>query len=174
MIGLYPAGEGNEHGAFDVFDAHSLKLLYRADGNKGHFVVNDNVFFVSNNKLFLGNSFYDIKTHQITPFLPSNSTQKVFCLAPVPKHPAYGLFIVESSKAEPDLELWDIISRKSVRRWPLPQRSRAVPLKKDNKVRQTEPVSVDYAYVARDGKAFAILDSNGTIYIYNYNFSALP
>lgn len=174
MVGLYPAGEGDRYGAFDVFDAHTLKLLYRADGSKGHFVVSDNAFFIGNNKLFLGSSFYDIKTHQTTPFLPSHSTQKVACLVPVPKQSAYGLFVVKSDKAEPDLELWNIVSHKSVRRWPLPRRSRPVPVKKDNEVHQTEPIGIDYAYVSRDGEAFGILDSNGMAYIYDYNFNALP
>ena len=174
LVGLYMPDESQPSGSFDVFDAKNLKIITSFDGDKIGRVVSLPLFFISNNKIILGNTLYNTHTMKSSLVLPHYSNLHGRCLSAVPGHQGYAIFLVKHEGSEINLELWDIPHEKVLHRWLLPRRPRLLPLQKGESGDNTEAVVPVTAYVSRDSKAFGFLDDRGVVRVYDYNFQSLP
>jgi len=174
LVGLYTPDGSQPLGSFDIFDAKTLKVDNKVGGDQLGHTVDLPLFFISNKKLVLGNTLYDIQTKKATSVLPDHADLHGHCLSPIPGHLGYAIFMVEHTKADTRLELWDIPHEKIVHQWPLPRRPRLLPRQKGGNDDDTEAVLPIAIYVARDDKAFGLLDAYGILRVYDYDFSALP
>lgn len=168
LIGMNIPDEGAPCGSFEVFDAKTLAgLAYFNGGTHGHH-IDQPFFFISDHELAIGGILYDTRTAKVSPLLPGHKNLR--CMAAVPGHRQYAIF-----SSIDKLELWNVAKPKLVQQWVLPRRvSRTPELGSEKGPVKTEIMPAMAVYVARDDKAFGILDDVGVVRIYDYDFNALP
>ena len=155
FFSAWSAGEGDLGGGFQVFRAKSFHRLYALSGTPGRSVIDGPASFVSGHTVLMGSLLYDTRTRRFRPALPGHRADDVECLCALPNTLKRYLFSVQTGRAAPALELWDVAAGRRLHSWRLP------------------PGGLE-AFASRDGRAFGLMDNDQKMRVYDCDLNAPP
>ena len=108
---FYSDDDNDQLGILDVLDPKTGKILWHIEGSAKQ-PIGDPFFFISPTRFVSSSRIYDITTKKSSPLIPANDP-RLYCLKNVPQKTDYAFFMTKNG-----LELWNIKTRKALRRWP--------------------------------------------------------
>lgn len=118
--------DGTQSGRADIINAKTGTVLWRIV-SQGKAPVDAPFFYLPDGRFVSKERVYNIQTKQVAPVLPGQKDLR--CVSGIPDRP--GLAFLQSERG---LELWDIMNRKLVKRWPQVRNAGAVFLSPDKKM----------------------------------------